>query len=245
MTKLYSPPSGHFPQELPDYCRFKNGVIRRDLPTLSDVELKAWGWDGPFYYPQAKQTIKNQDLSSERIEELQNNENYEYDEVNDAWVSKNYDYDPETHKIVWYSKERKYIFLLKEEDSSEYEVLYESGIILPEIHQLQEIATNSPPLPQIAQSLPAPPPVLWNEFKLSIMQSMSFNSYIGTLLSSYPIIATSLPLSVSNLEYGKYDSFLNIWNILKIVNPPSSELQEELVNLCISCNLPEDFINSL
>lgn len=244
MTKLYSPPSGHFPQELPDYCRFKNGVIRRDLPTLSDVELKAWGWDGPFYYPQAKQTIKNQDLSSERIEELQNNENYEYDEVNDAWVSKNYDYDPETHKIVWYSKERKYIFLLKEEDSSSYEVLYESGVVLPIVHSSYEVATTSP-VPQVSQSLPTPPLILWSEFKTAILQSMSFNSYIANLIQTYPIIATSLPLAVLNLEYGKYDDFLRIWNILKSVMSPSSELQEELVNLCISCNLPQIFINSL
>lgn len=243
--KLYSPPSGHLPQELPNYCRFRNGVIRRDLQTLSDVELNAWGWDGPFYYPRAKQRIQNENLSQERIAELNQNENYEFDEVSNSWILKEYDYDPETHKVVWYSKERRYIFLLRDEDSSEYEVVYESGVILPEIHQSQEIATNSSPLPQITQSLPTPPPILWNEFRLELLKSISFNSYTANLLQTHPNIAISLPISVSNLEYGKYDSFLSIWNILKIVNPPSSELIEELVALCTSYNLSQNFINNL
>lgn len=244
MTKLYSPPSGHFPQELPGYCRFKNGVIRRDLQTLSDVELNVWGWDGPFYHPIGKNRINKEYLTPELIEQLNNDENYEYDELNDVWGSKEYDYDPEIHKVIWYSKERRFIILPKDEDSSEYEILYESGVVLPEIHHSQEIASY---IPQtfISQPLPTPPPILWNEFKLEMIKSMSFNLYVANLLQTYPIIATSLPVLVSNLEYGKYDEFLNIWNILKSVNAPSSELLEEITNLCVLCNLPQVFINSL
>ena len=56
--QLYCPPTGATPQLLPDYCRFFNGVVRTDLQILDDVELNAWGWEGPFVPPIARQTIK-------------------------------------------------------------------------------------------------------------------------------------------------------------------------------------------
>jgi len=47
----YSPPSRNYPQELPDYWRFEDGTIRRDLPELSDKELTELGWHGPIQMP--------------------------------------------------------------------------------------------------------------------------------------------------------------------------------------------------
>lgn len=47
----YSPPSRNYPQELPDYWRFEDGTIRRDLPELSDEELTELGWHGPIQMP--------------------------------------------------------------------------------------------------------------------------------------------------------------------------------------------------
>lgn len=52
MSKLYSPPSRNYPQELPDRWRFEDGTIRTDLQELSDAELEALGWHGPITMPE-------------------------------------------------------------------------------------------------------------------------------------------------------------------------------------------------
>lgn len=48
----YSPPSRNYPQELPDYWRFEDGTVRRDLQTLTDAELEALDWHGPITMPE-------------------------------------------------------------------------------------------------------------------------------------------------------------------------------------------------
>jgi hypothetical protein len=47
----YIPPSRNYPQQLPDYWRFEDGTIRRDLPELSDEKLAELGWHGPIEMP--------------------------------------------------------------------------------------------------------------------------------------------------------------------------------------------------
>lgn len=96
MTKYYCPPTGGHPQELPDYWKFSNGAIRRDLQTLGDTELNLCGWDGPFTYPNAKQTIKTENLIEERISELSGDENYVFDDETDTFTSVIFDYNPAT-----------------------------------------------------------------------------------------------------------------------------------------------------
>lgn len=217
-TKLYCPPTGNPPEELPDYCRFSNGVIRRDLQSISDEELHLWGWDGPFYRPVAKYVNK------ETGEVVEN------------------DYDPATHKVVWYSKERKYIILPKDEDSTEYEIPYRSGVILPSPAATPEAA----PVPQQSEyQLPPPPPILWGVFKQSILESPEFNSFIGTVFASFPIIASSFPLAISKIESGNYDDFKLTWNSLMSVATVPVEIVNNLKELSINCNLPQDFLNIL
>jgi hypothetical protein len=216
--KLYCPPTGNPPEELPDYCRFFNGVIRRDLQSLSDEELHLWGWDGPFNRPNAK------NVNRETGEVVEN------------------DYDPETQKVVWYSKERMYIILPKDEDSTEYEIPYRSGVILP-----SPVATpEAPPVPQQPiYQLPTPPPILWGVFKQSILESPEFNSFIGTVFASFPIIASSFPLAISKIESGNYDDFKLTWNSLVSVATVPDEIINNLKELSINCNLPQDFLNIL
>jgi len=216
--KLYCPPTGNPPEELPDYCRFFNGVIRRDLQSLSDEELHLWGWDGPFYRPNGKYVNK------ETGEVVEN------------------DYDPETHKVVWYSKERRYIILPKDEDSTEYEIPYRSGVILPSPVATPEV----PPAPQQPiYQLPTPPPILWGIFKQSILESPEFNSFIGTVFASFPIIASSFPLAISKIESGNYDDFKLTWNSLVSAVTVPDEILNNLKELSINCNLPQDFLNIL
>ena len=51
MSRAQYSPNGAYPQELPDYWRFADGTLRRDLPELTDKELNALGWKGPIATP--------------------------------------------------------------------------------------------------------------------------------------------------------------------------------------------------
>ena len=220
-TKLYCPPTGNPPEELPDYCRFFNGVIRRDLQSLDDAELNLWGWDGPFYYPVSKSV-------DETTGEVFEN-----------------DYDQKTHKVVWYSKERKYIILPRDEDSTEYEIPYRTGVILPSSSPTPE-PSYTPPAPQQSEyQLPSPPPVLWDTFKQSILESPEFNSFIGSVFTTFPIIASSFPVAITKLEYGNYTDFRLIWSSLLNVVVVPDEIINNLNILANICNLPKDFLNIL
>lgn len=246
MEKYYSPPSGNSPQLLPDYWRFWNGTIRRDLQTLDDEELHAWGWTGPFYIPVPKRVIKNtEDLSADYVNTLMNDETLEYDEETEEWVSVSYDYDLETHKSVWYSKNREYVILPIDEDTTEYDVLYRSGVVPP------SQGDNSNLFPPIVSPEPPiftldVPPVLWEQFRNHLVSSLEFNQYIASLMPVLPIVATSFPISILQLEIGKYSSFRTLWETLKTANAlPPEELTQSLIALAGQYNLPQDFIRIL
>lgn len=238
--KLYCPPSGNHPQALPDYWRFENGVIRRDLQTLEDTELNSWGWDGPFYHPIAKQTINNAEITEEERTTFQNDSDFTLDEENNVWVSATYDYDPETHKSVWYSFKRRYVIHPKEQDSVEYETPVKSDVALPNSIPSGAEIYKSGFRPTAAT--PKVAPVLWNQFKRSILSSSEFNEYIGTVLSSLPIVATSLPVAINTLETDKYENFRMVWSLIKQNTLPSAELVTSLVAIARECNVPQDFI---
>jgi len=243
MKKHYCPPTGDTPQWLPDYCKFENGTIRRDLQTLDDEELHAWGWEGPFYEPVPKRVIKNtEELSAEYVNELMNDESFEYNEENQEWVSVTYDYDFETHKVVWYSKNREYIIIPIEEDETEYRVLYKSSAVPPQNNNPNIFAS---PVSSVLPTLNAPP-VLWEQFRNSLVSSLEFNQYIASLMSVLPIVATSFPVSILQLEIGKYSSFKILWETLKNANLlPPEQLTQSLIALANQHNLPQDFINIL
>ena len=91
--KYYLPPGGDFPQGLPDYWKFDNGVVREDLKYLKTRELNELGWLGPYTYPVPKNT-------------------------EDA--TQPFDYDPETQKYIWDKVELKFYIVDMEEDEIEY-----------------------------------------------------------------------------------------------------------------------------
>jgi len=240
MTKYYCPPTGGHPQQLPDYWKFFNGVIRTDLQTLGDTELNLWGWDGPFTHLTAKQTVKTEDLSEERISELSEDENYIFDGATDTFTSVNFDYDSETHKSVWYSKERKFIILPKDEDTSEYDIKYMSGVVPPSPSPNIDV----PPI-EVSETLPTPPPVLWDKFKGYLFMSVELNQYISILSQVMPIVASSLPVAISKLDTGSYGDFKLIWSIINKDNHIPSDLITEIVNMAIECNMHQEFITIL
>jgi hypothetical protein len=119
MEKLYSTPLGGSPQPLPPYWRFEDGNIRTDLPELNDTELAELGWIGPIENPIRRNVIFKKDLrdGEEAYYELFA-DLYDYNEENESWSSKGWDYDPEITKVVWSTKKREYIFLDLDKDES-------------------------------------------------------------------------------------------------------------------------------
>jgi hypothetical protein len=47
----YSPPSGGYPQELPNQWRLPDGIWQNGLQLLNDVQLTELGWIGPIEFP--------------------------------------------------------------------------------------------------------------------------------------------------------------------------------------------------
>jgi len=245
--KLYCPPTGNSPQELPDYWRFENKVIRRDLREIDDAELHLWGWEGPFVPPVPKIKIeKTDEMIVEEIEIFSNDENFTFDEETNCWISVNYDYDPETHKSVWYSKERKYIILPIDEDTTEYDVPYRSsakfGKPLPkaEIDTKKKIYTYRP-----ENQLPPPPPIMWVKFKKYLIESVEFNQFVASLMQTMPILAMSFPAAIAKLDLGMYNDFRTIWDVLKTKETIPEELVTELKQVATDCRLPHDFFDVL
>ena len=118
-TKLYSTPLGGAPQQLPPYWRFEDGTVRTDLPNLNDAELAELGWIGPIELPIRREVIFKKNLEEGQLEYYELfGDQYDYNEENESWSSKNWDYDAEITKIVWSVKKRAYVFLGLDEDES-------------------------------------------------------------------------------------------------------------------------------
>lgn len=92
-NKLYSPPNRDFPQGLPDYWKFDNGIVRTDLRTLKTAQLNELGWSGPYTRPVPK---------------------------NPKDDTQPYDYDPSTQKYVWNGEELKFYIIDLEDDEIEF-----------------------------------------------------------------------------------------------------------------------------
>ena len=91
--KYYLPPGGDFPQGLPDYWRFDNGVVREDLKYLTTDKLNELGWLGPYTYPVPK---------------------------NPKDATQPFDYDPEVQKYIWDKVELKFYIVNMDENELEY-----------------------------------------------------------------------------------------------------------------------------
>jgi hypothetical protein len=92
-TKLYSPPSGDFPQGLPDYWKFDDGVVRTDMKNLGTRQINELGWTGPYTYPVPK---------------------------NREDATQPFDYDPEIQKYIWDRVELKFYIVEMDEDEIAY-----------------------------------------------------------------------------------------------------------------------------
>ena len=194
MNFLYSPPSGDYPQELPDRWRFGDGTVRTDLRILSNLELAALGWTGPITM-----------LSAKQLDE-------EGNDLVESW-----DYDPTTHKAVWYKAERRFIVIELHIDDTPYM----SG----------DFVTFN--------NLPSD----WETFKRTALISPALNAYIASVMLIAPLVAISIPATLLKIETDSFKDFETTWEAITGVVPISEELKEQMIELARSCNLPIRFID--
>lgn len=243
--KLYCPPSGTIPQPLPDYCKFENGIVRTDLKYISDSELKLWGWEGPYYHPTPKIIMSDVGLDDEQRKELLNGLEFEFNLENNIWTSVNYDFDPETHKCVWYSKERRFIFIPKDEDEFEYEIPYKSSAVFGIREDSSQVEIEQNIVTKHKNDIATELNPSWSEFKTYLITSKEINEFVVGLMGVMPIVAMSFPSSISKLDLGIYDEFILILNLVKINNLISPELLNSIRLEAIKSNLPPSLINIL
>lgn len=192
---LYSPPNKGYPQELPDRWRFADGTVRTDLKSLTNEQLAHLDWIGPIVMP----------VSRQRDEE-----------GND--LVENYDYDPLTHKPVWYAAKRKFVFLENHID----ETPYTSGELIQDPNNIEN----------------------WGGFKVKLLSSPKVNQFIATGLSYVPAAAITLPSTVLNIENEGFGKFATTWGALISAGVPIPEgMLEEIISEAIAAHIPQEFID--
>ena len=195
---LYSPPNKGYPQELPDRWRFEDGTVRTDLKSLTNEQLATLNWVGPIPTPIARQ--KDEDGND---------------------ILESYDYDPETHKAVWYAAHRQFVFVERDVD----ETPYVSGQLVG-----SSVSVGVPD---------------WNRFKQSAMMSQSLNQFIAQIDLVFPIPASALPTAILLLESGDSSYFVTLWTGIKQLTQIPPEVSLEILALAQDCNLPTDVIQVL
>ena len=101
------------------------------------------------------------------------------------------------------------------------------------------VATIPAPEPQ-----PQPPGAPnWNTFKTTALSSPGLNTLLGEVLTVAPVVGTAFPATFLELENGKYDDFIVVWNAINGVVEVPTELITEFTTLAVSCNLPQEFID--
>lgn len=195
MIKYYSAPNFGNPQELPERWRFDDGTVRTDLRTLNDEELRLLDWV-PVEVPIARQIDEDGNIVTEG------------------------DYNPETHKFVWYPAQRRYVILEKDADTGPYE----SG-------------NHVSPLGQVAD---------WNGFRIALVSSATLNTFIASVMNVAPLAALALPATITNIEKEGFANFAAAWNaITSAVDEVPEELIQEVVSAAEQYNLPFEFIRIL
>jgi len=127
------------------------------------------------------------------------------------------DYDAETHKTVWYRAVRTYVIVEKHIDEAPYDT---GEIVSPSVG--------------IAD---------WTTFKITALSSPGLNTLLGEVLTVAPVVGTAFPATFLELENGKYDDFIVVWNAINGVVEVPTELITEFTTLAGSCNLPQEFID--
>ena len=190
---LYSPPNKGYPQELPDRWRFDDGTVRTDLKLLSSQQLAALDWIGPIEIPKGHTFGENGEILEEG------------------------NYNPETHKVVWYTAKRKFEIVENHID----EIPYLSGELIPE---------DIIKLPN------------WDTFESIILQSQELKTFITFAATKDPLIASTFPAAFFEAKNGNYNSFKIVWEELVRISPVNINVVESIIAVANSCNLPQEFI---
>lgn len=200
---LYSPPNKGYPQELPNRWRFDDGSVVENLHSLTSTELTSLGWVGPITFLKPFTEKVNED--GEVI--LDENEN----PVMEG------DYNSETHKVLWYAAQQKFVIVEKDVD----EELFGTG----------ENVSSSGKKPD------------WTTFKSKALASTELNALLGEVLKVSPVVGVTFPVAFFQLENGKYEDFILVWNSILTLVEVSPEFIQEVKMLALFFHLPQEFVD--
>jgi hypothetical protein len=263
-TLEYSPPHGGWPQELPDYYRYPNGVVRTDLKQLSHDELLSLGWYGPHERP-IPRVLEN----VEKIEGVYNQLNSTFipetevlTEITDGWISKSGDgifsaaiYNPEDNSIqlpenISFSSGPAYFITTFTDAVQNYDYN-------PEIEKwdwddtlrqyvIINLAQEEPnrPVPPTEPPTPQPTPD-WNSFERIVLQSPEMNQFIIDASEKNALVATAFPAAFYEAKNGNYDSFRIVWEEITKLSIIDGNVLLSFVSIASSLNLPQEFISIL
>jgi hypothetical protein len=96
------------------------------------------------------------------------------------------------------------------------------------------------PVPEPEPQPPGAPD--WKTFKTTALSSPGLNTLLGEVLTVAPLVGTAFPATFLQLESGKYEDFINVWNAINAVVEVPTELIAEFTTLAGSCHLPQEFI---
>jgi hypothetical protein len=86
------------------------------------------------------------------------------------------------------------------------------------------------PAPEPQPEMPGAPD--WTTFKTTALASPGLNTLLGEVLTVAPVVGTAFPATFLELESGKYDDFIIVWNAINSVVEVPSELIVEFYNSC-------------
>lgn len=102
----------------------------------------------------------------------------------------------------------------------------------------------------IIATIPAPEPQLevpgapdWITFKSKALESTELNLILGEVLKIAPAVGITFPAAFFQLENGKYEDFILIWNTILTLVEVSPKFIQSVNMLAVSCNLPKEFVD--
>jgi hypothetical protein len=257
----YSPPHGGWPQEIPEYYRYPNGVVRTDLRTITHEELISLGWGGPHERPVSR-VIEN----VEKVEGVYTQEtstfipqNSDITEFTSGWISRSGNgifssatFDPENNLLefpeeVSFESGPAYFIttftdaVVNYDFDSEIERWdWDESIRQYIIINLAEEELNRP-VPPVEPPAPQAPPD-WDSFETIVLQSEELNEFIGTVSAQNVLVGSAFPASFYEAKRGNYNTFQIVWNEIKKISIIDPILVASMVEIARSCNLPSEFI---
>ena len=257
----YSPPHGGWPQELPEFYKYRDGTVRTDLKTIPHEELVSLGWSGPHERPVSR-VIEN----VEKVEGFYTQETNTFiqqdsiiTETIPGWISKSGNgifstaiFNPEDNSLelpenVSFQSGPAYFITTFTDTVPDYDFDseierwdWDDNIRQYVIINLLEEELNRPVAPI------EPPPSTspdWDTFENIVLQSDTIKNFVQIAYSENILIASAFTPSFFEAKNGNYNSFRIVWAEMLKISPVDAITKTNMIELAIMLNLPQMFID--